>query len=337
MNSRKQIAQFATFAFGLVLASGTVWSQTPAPARGARVPQANWWSAPGREDGPPRIVWAAQKTPETPYIGPNKPIWHIADILKTHQGQKSWEQPVLLTRDFNGRYISMAPGEKTKCMFYADDRVFGWVYSGQVKITIDGQEPKILPKGWAFNVAPRLSYCMENVGTEPVVFYRTTPAGQAPSYPENETPTPVPGYKYVKTKITATGGYDSFNLPFFNVDEYGASNRSGESILSDGHTSSKLNIANNITELPPDTNLGHLHENMVEAWVDVYGQVDVLISGVGLVHGEVGDVINANEERWHRATSHPNTGKSLRMAMTPRSKEGQVHYQQPDAKGGGGD
>ena len=55
-----------------------------------------------------------------------------------------------------------------------------------------------------------------------------------------------------------------------------------------------------------------------------------VISGVGVVHGEPGDVINANEERWHRATSWPNTGKSIRMAMTPRSKEGQVHYFQVD-------
>src|SRR5207253_1025391 len=83
----------------------------------------------------------------------------------------------------------------------------------------DGQEPKVLSRGWAFNVAPRLSYCMETAGTEPVVYYRNTPAGQAPSYPESETPTPTPGYKYIKTKITSTGGYDSFNVPFFNVTE----------------------------------------------------------------------------------------------------------------------
>ena len=79
---------------------------------------------------------------------------------------------MILTRDFDGRYVQMAPGDKAKCMFYADDRVFGWVYSGAVKMTIDGQEPKVLPKGWAFNVAPRLSYCMETVGTEPVIYYR---------------------------------------------------------------------------------------------------------------------------------------------------------------------
>jgi hypothetical protein len=324
-------------AVGLMLAGSPAWSQTPASApAGANTPQTNWWSAPGREDGPPRIVWAAQRRPETPYTEPNKPIWHIADILKAHEGHDSWDQPVLLTGDFDGHYISMAPGEKTKCMFYADDRVFGWVYSGQIKIVIDGQEPKILSKGWAFNVAPRLSYCMETIGNEPVVIFRTTPAGQAPSYPESEIPTPIKGYTYVKAKITSTGGYDTFNVPFFNVDEYGASERTGERFLYDGHTNANLHRDLNITELPPSTNWGHFHENMAEAWVDVYGQLDVLISGVGLVHGGRGDVINANEERWHRATSRPNTGKSIRMAITPRSKEGQVLYLQT-AAGAGGD
>src|SRR5256885_333671 len=184
--------------------------------------------------------------------------------------------------------------------------------------------------GGVFHVAPRLSYCMETVGAQPVVFYRTTPAGQVPSYPESETPTPVPGYKYVKVKIPATGGYDSFNVPFFNVDEYGASDRKGERFLYDGHTSSNLNIGPPITELPPATSWGHFHENMQEVWLDVWGNVCALISGEGVVHGEYGDLINANEERGHRATSCPNTGRSIRMAITPRSKEGQVHYFQID-------
>src|SRR5499427_9163941 len=61
--------------------------------------QTNWWSQAGGENGPERIVWAAQKTPETPYTGVNKPIWHIADILKSHQEQARWEEKVVLTRD----------------------------------------------------------------------------------------------------------------------------------------------------------------------------------------------------------------------------------------------
>ncbi len=316
-------------AAGLMLASGPAWPQTSGS------PQANWWSAAGREDGPSRIVWAARKMPESSYIGPNRPVWHIADILKAHRGRASWDQHVLLNRDFDGHYVSMAPGEKTKCLFYADDCAFGWIYSGQVKLTIDGQEPKILSKGWAFNVAPRLSYCLKNVGSEPAVFFRVTPAGQAPSYPESETPAPIKGYTYVKAKITSTGGYDPPNLPFFNIDEYGASDRKGERFLFDGHTSANPRRDVAISQLPPSTDWGHFHANMAEAWVDVYGQLDVLISGVGLIHGDYGDVINVPEERWHRATSQPNTGKSIRLSIISRSKEGQVLYYQ--ANGAGGD
>ena len=322
-------------AMGLMLAGGAAWSQeaqapVAAPVRPARVPQTNSYSLAGGDGGPVRFVWAAHKSPETPYVGPNRPIWHIADILKSHKGQTRWEQKVLLNRDFDGRYVQLAPGDKTKCQFYADDRAYGWVYSGQLKVTIDGQEPKVLTKGWAFNVAPRLSYCLENVGSEPVVFYRTTPANQVPSYAQDVTPTPVKGYVYSLAKITATGGYDTFNKPFFNVDEYGASTRSGEKVAWDGHTSASLNVGPPLTALPPDTSWGHFHENMQEVWLDVYGSVCALISGEGVVHAVYGDLINADEERWHRATSCPNTGRSVRLAMTPRAKEGQVHYFQTD-------
>src|SRR6476659_2647828 len=248
-------------AAGLLLAATPALAQAPAaaPSLGAARPSAqpNHYSAPFREDGPVRTVWSARKSPETAYGKVNKPIWHIADVLKAHRGQARWDQQILLNRDFDGHYVQMAPGDKSKCMFWADDRAWGWVYSGQVKVTIDGQEPKVLPKGWVFNVAPRLSYYLETVGTEPVVFYITTPTGQVPSYPESETPTPVKGYTYEKVKINSTGGYDSFNMPFFNVDEYGASTRTGERFLYDGHTSSNLNIGPPLTQLPPSTSWGH--------------------------------------------------------------------------------
>ena len=132
----------AWITLAMALAAATALAQTPAPpasgATPATAPQTNWWSQAGGENGPERIVWAAQKTPETPYAGVNKPIWRIADILTSHQGQARWEENVVLTRDFDGRYVQMAPGDKAKCMFYADDRVFGWIYRGALKMTIDG-------------------------------------------------------------------------------------------------------------------------------------------------------------------------------------------------------
>jgi mannose-6-phosphate isomerase-like protein (cupin superfamily) len=283
------------------------------------------------DNGPPRIVWAAQPVSETPYTGPNRPIWHIADILKAHQGQRSWDQQIMLTRDYDGHYVSLAPGEKTKCMFYADDRVFGWIYSGQVKITIDGQQPFTATKGYLFDVAPRLSYCMENTGSEPVVFWRVTPAGQMPSYPTSETPTPVPGWRYIQARISSTGGYEAPNQPYLDFNAYAASGGKTRNFAYDGHTSAHIIRAAPITKLPPDTSWGHFHENMVEAWVVLEGKLDVKITGVqDIVTGEVGDIIQANNERWHRATSDPGSGWSTRLAMTPRNKEGQVHYFQAD-------
>ena len=288
----------------------------------------------GGDGGPPRIVWAAQAEPETAWTAPNRPVTHLADILKAHKGQQSWEHKVLLTRDYDGRYNSLAPGETTKAQFYADDRCFMWVYSGQMKVTIDGQQPFTATKGFLIDVAPRLSYKLENTGSEPVVFWRVTPAGQLPSYPASETPTPVKGFKYVQSKITETGGYEGVNQPYLDFNAYAAGGGKSRDFAYDGHTSAHIIRAGAIKELPPADRWGHFHENMVEAWVVIEGQLDVLVSGKGIVSGQFGDVIMVPTGRWHRATSHPNSGPSTRLAMTPRLKEGQVHYMQVDGPPG---
>jgi len=279
----------------------------------------------------PREVWAAQPVQETPYKAPNRLIWRVADILAAHKRQQSWMQRVLLTRDFAGDYVSMAPGEKTKTMFYADDRVFWWVQSGQMKVTIETQEPFMATKGFLVDVAPRLVYSVENTGNEPVVFFRITPAGEIPSYPISETPTPAKGWKYIRAKISDTGAYDTVNRPYldFNKDVVAANGESSSFVL-DGHTSAHI-IRGPGVSTPPSSDFGHFHENMVEAWCVLEGRLDVLVSGEKLVTGDVGDIIMAPNERWHRATSHPG-GPSTRLAITPRLKEGQVHYFQPDAK-----
>lgn len=98
----------------------------------------------------------------------------------------------------------------------------------------------------------------------------------------------------------------------------------------DGHTAAHI-IRGKGVPTPPDTSLGHFHENMIELWI-VEGQLDFLIEGEPLVTGTVGDVVHAPDERWYRATFHGN-GMAPRLAITPRNKEGQVHYFQPNAPG----
>jgi mannose-6-phosphate isomerase-like protein (cupin superfamily) len=154
-----------------------------------------------------------------------------------------------------------------------------------------------------------------------------------PSYPIGETPTPVKGWKYIKASITDVGSYDADNKPFldFNKDVVAANGKSSNFVY-DGHTSAHV-IRGPGVETPPPDQWGHFHENMVEFWCVIEGRLDVLVSGEKLVTGDLGDIILAPEERWHRATSHPGA-PSTRLAITPRLKEGQVHYYQPGAAGG---
>jgi mannose-6-phosphate isomerase-like protein (cupin superfamily) len=276
-----------------------------------------------------RLVWAAKPVPPTLYTGPNRLIWRLSDVLAAHKDQASWEQEVARTRDFNGWYISMAPGEKTKTGFYADDRVFWVVEAGQMRVHIEGQEPFLATKGFLVQVAPRLTYSMETVGNEPVLRFEVRPTDEMPSYPISETPTPVKGWTFIKARITDTGSYDEFNKPYLDFDkDVVQANGKSQNFVWDGHTAAHI-IRGKGIPTPPPTSLGHFHENMVELWIVLEGQLDFLIEGEPLVTGTVGDVVQAPNERWHRASFH-GTGMATRLAITPRNKEGQVHYWQPD-------
>ena len=178
-----------------------------------------------------------------------------------------------------------------------------------------------------------MDYSMEVVGDTPALRFEVRPAGEMPSYPASETPPTIKGWKYVKTSITDRGKYDEVNRPYLDfLKDIVAANGRSMNFVFDGHTSAHV-IRGPGGPTPPDTNFGHFHENMVEFWIVLEGQLDVLVSGEKLVTGEVGDVILAPEERWHRATTH-GSGPSTRLAITPRLKEGQVHYAQPGGGGG---
>lgn len=93
-------------------------------------------AAQGRNPSKSRLVSAAKLVTPTPFKPPNRLIWRLLEILAAHKGQASWWQPVVKTRDFEADWISMAPAQKTKTGFYADDRVFWAVEAGQMRVNI---------------------------------------------------------------------------------------------------------------------------------------------------------------------------------------------------------
>lgn len=276
----------------------------------------------------PVIAWSPQPSEPTPWSAPNKPHWKLSEVLAKHSGQRSWQEPIVSDRDFVARYISMAPGEKTKTQFFADDRIFWIVQSGQVRVSIDGQPPFVASRGFLVQVPYRTAYSVETVGSEPSVRFEVTAAQAVPLYPADETPPPLAGKKYVKVSYTGRGGYDEVNKPYldFNKDVVGANGRGGP-FVKDDKTFANL-IRGQGQPPPPPTNFGHFHVGYSEFWLVLEGQIDFLIEGVPFFTADQGDVVYAPQGRWHRA-SFGGRAMATRLAINPRP-DGMHNYQPPE-------
>lgn len=279
----------------------------------------------------PLQAWAPQPVKLAAYTPPNRPIRRFTEIVARHAGQSDWAETEVLTRDFIGQYISMGPGKSTKTQFYADDRVFWVVMSGQIRFHIAGQEPFVASKGFLVQVPYRVPYSMETVGETPSLRFEVRPAGETPSYPITETPAATPGVNFTRATYSGGGKYDEVNRPYldFEKDIVAAGAKSG-AFVKDDHTWANV-IRTPAIPTPSPANWGHFHENFGEFWVVLEGQLDFLIQGEPLFRANVGDIVYAPEERWHRATS-AGTGEATRLAVTPRPPS--LHYFQPDHGGG---
>jgi len=289
-------------------------------------------TALAQEAAPPILAWAPKPATLAPFVAPNRPVWRLSDILAAHQGQKHWTQTVVGTRDFICQWISMAPGETTKTQFYADDRVFWVIESGQIRFSIQGQQPFIASKGFIVQVPFRTAYSMETMGSEPSLRFEVRPSGEAPIYPITETPMPLPGVQYVQATYTGQGHYDVVNQPYLDFWKDIVQNGGtvpGAFVVRDDHTALGI-IRGKAVPLPPDSNWGHFHENFDEFWFIEEGTQDFLIEGEPLIHASQGDIVFAPSGRWHRATAG-GTGMSTRLPIF--SRPGDLHFFQPGVPG----
>jgi mannose-6-phosphate isomerase-like protein (cupin superfamily) len=324
-----------TLAAAAVLAlsgAGLVLDQQAAAQEAAATDQATLVRA-ARPPAKPIVAWAQKPTRLAPYTGPNKLVYRLADVLAAHKGKASWSQEVFSSRDYIGEWISMAPGEKTKTQFYADDRVFWVVQSGQMKVTIEGQEPFVASKHFLVQVPKRLQYSTETVGSDPVMFFQMKPAGEAPDYPLSETPTPAKGITYVQATYTGHGDYDKINHPFIDFEKQIVQGGEKTGVwIRDDHTYVTILRSPKGVPTPPDNQWGHFHANFPEIWLIVEGTQQFLVEGEKLVTVTDGDLVAAPTGRYHRAMPYGD-GPSTRLAYIPRPDN--LHWFQPDQAAGG--
>jgi mannose-6-phosphate isomerase-like protein (cupin superfamily) len=218
MFDRSVLQQLSCLLAGSLICASGALAQTSSPQR----PQ-------------PIVAWSAKPVQATPWTAPNKPHWKLSEVLAKHSGQRSWQEDIVSDRDFTARYISMAPGEKTKRQFFADDRVFWIVQSGRMRVSIDGQEPFVAAQGSMVQVPYRVPYSIETEGSEPSLRFEVRGAQAVPLYPIDETPAPLDGKKYMKVTYTGRGTYDEINKPHldFTKDVVHANGRGGPFVKDD--------------------------------------------------------------------------------------------------------
>ena len=274
----------------------------------------------------PITAWAAKPAKVQPWKAPNRLIYRLADVLAAHKGKQNWEQTIHVDRDATVKWVMMGPGQKAKPMFYADDRVYWEVQSGQMRVSIEGQQPFIAGKHFLIQVPERLTYSMETVGDQPVLRFQVTPTNGSPEYPLGETPTPIKGIKYVQATYSGRGQYEGGNRPYIDFEKEIVQDGKKLGVwIRDDHTYVTILRSPKGTPAKPG-DLGHFHENFPEFWLIIEGQQQFLVEGEKELTIGDGDVMQARIGDWHRALP-AGEGPSTRLAFIPRPDN--LHWMQP--------
>jgi mannose-6-phosphate isomerase-like protein (cupin superfamily) len=272
-----------------------------------------------QQTGETWYAWSPKPDKLPPY-GKNKPVTHLKDVLAKHRGQPRWSEQVILTKRYDTKWIQAQPGDKSPTMYWGDDRIFWVVWSGQIRFTIEGQQPFVATKGFLVQAPQRVRYSMETIGSEPSLRFEVTHTGILPLYSGDQPkPGDAAGSHYMKVSTpTQPDTYKMPNRPWrdFFKDVVAADPTHGPAdhlVMLD-----EANMVNIIrghgVPTPPASNRGHFHLGDDEFWFILEGKVEYLIEDSGLYSADPGDVAFVPPGRFHRA-SWAGDGMSTRMSF----------------------
>jgi mannose-6-phosphate isomerase-like protein (cupin superfamily) len=276
------------------------------------------------------IALAPKSATLTPYTAPHKPHWKLSEILALNAGKQSWTTTVVDDAHLKAQYISMAPGESTPTKFYADNPAWWIVQDGQIRFTIDGQEPFVASKGFLVQVPYRIPFRMETVGDRPSLRFEVTVAGASALYPAaaGDKPKAIDGVQYVPVRFSGRGSYSEQNRPYLDfIGQVVNGGQRAGAFVTDDRGFANL-IRGRGAAPPPDTDKGHFHLDYAEFWFILEGQIDYLIEGMPFFSAQQGDIVYVPKARYHRA-SFGGQGMATRVAINGYP-QGLHNYQAPD-------
>ncbi len=267
----------------------------------------------GQQGQPEMQAWAPMPVQPNTWVPPHRPHWKLKELQAAHKGQANWTETIVSDSTLRAEYISMAPGTKTPRRFHPDTRAWWIVQDGQIRFTIEGQEPFVASKGFLVQVPYRNVYSLETIGDTPSLRLEVNIAGATTMYPADETPTPLPGFDFVKVRISGKGSYDAANKPFVDFSQVVAGSDKTRRFIADDRAVANIIRGKPIPE-PAPTNKGHFHEESAEFWFILEGQIRYRIGSLPVFLADQGDIVYVPKQTWHLA-SHGGTEMSTRLAM----------------------
>jgi mannose-6-phosphate isomerase-like protein (cupin superfamily) len=268
----------------------------------------------GRGAGPlNQLVWAPKAAKPGGWTAPHKPHTKLPDVLAKHKGQTDWTETIVDDETLHAEYISMGPGKKTARRMNADTREWWWIQEGQVRFTIDGQEPFVASKANLVQVPYRTMYTMETVGNQPSLRFEVNIARATKMYAMDEKPAPLAGREFLPVRVTGRGTYEGGNKPLVDFNAVVAGTEPIRQFVVDPRGFANIIIGRGIP--PPElSNKGHFHEESSEFWLILLGQIRYNIEGLPVFVADQGDVVYVPKQRWHLA-SFAGDSMSCRLAM----------------------
>ncbi len=242
----------------------------------------------------------APKPVAAPFVAPNRAVWKLAEVQRTHRNQKSWSH--VMVRDAKGltaTYIQSAPGETSPRVMYSDTTMFFVVQSGTLRVSIDGVEPFTATQGGLVQVPSLRFFQVETVGAAPALRFEVTQTLAPPIYAEGQTPQQLAGKKFVRVGYYSPAASYDGKQPLIDYQDIATGKLSGTGVVQDDFISA--NIQRSMPGGPaPASNNRHFHLSSAIAMI-MEGEMNYQIEGERDFTARTGDVVYVPQGRWHRA------------------------------------
>ncbi len=257
-------------------------------------------------------AWAPKPAKPPAYRAPHSPHTRLADVLKRHVGSTTWRDPVVDDDYLRSAYVMAPPGSSVSRRFHPETRAWWIVLDGQIRFTIEGQQPFVAAKGSFVQVPLQTVYGMEVVGGRPALRFETQIAGARVLYPREATPAPMAGFDWVPVKLGRRKGlWGEGNRPHVTFDDLVRTSKPDErglsvqQIVKDDRGAVNFIYGSEKALAPMNPkDKGHYHPECSEYWVIMAGRMRYAIEGQGVIIADVGDVVYVPPYTYHAPRFH---------------------------------